>query len=54
MVDPATRDDAGIDAVESDDVGCAEERIGHQPEHPCNAVLGEDVHCVVNTKVVLH
>ena len=54
MVDPAARDDAGVDAIESDDVGCTEERIGHQPEHPCNAVLGEDVHCIVNMKVVFH
>lgn len=47
VVDPAARDDARVDAVEADDVGCAEEGVGHEAEHACDGVLGEDVHGVV-------
>jgi len=47
VVDPAAGDDAGVDAVEADDVGCAEEGVGHEAEHASDGVLGEDVHGVV-------
>lgn len=48
MIDPAAGDDASVDTVKSDDVGCAEKRIGHQTEHSRNSVLSEDIQCVVN------
>ena len=54
MVDPASLDDASVDTVKSDDVGCAEECIGEQTEYTPNAVLGEDIQGIVNSQVIFH
>ena len=54
MVDPASLDDACVDTVKSDDVGCTEECIGEQTEYTPNAVLSEDIQRIVNSQVVFH
>lgn len=54
VVDPAALDDASVDTVKSDDVGCAEECIRHQTEHTGNGVLSENIQCVVNTYIVFY
>lgn len=54
MVDPASLDDASVDTVKSDDVGCAEECIGEQTEDTSNAVLSENIQCVVNSQEVFY
>jgi hypothetical protein len=45
--------DACIDAVQAYDVVDAEERVEHQPNDAGEAVLGEDVHGVVDSDPVL-
>lgn len=52
VVDPATKNDASVHAVEADDVGCAEKGVGEEAEHAGDGVLGEDVHGVVDTDPV--
>lgn len=52
VVDPAACDVARADAVEADDVGCAEEGVGEEPEYAGDAVLGEDVHGVVDAEEI--
>ena len=52
VVDPSARDDARVDPVQADDVGCAEEGVGHEAKHPGYAVFGKDVHGVVNLEPV--
>lgn len=52
VVDPAALDDARVDPVQADDVGRAEEGVGHQAQHAGDAVLGEDVHGVVDVEPV--
>lgn len=53
VVGPAADDDAGVDAVEADDVGCSEKGIGDEAEDTGDTVLGKDVHGVINAKPVL-
>lgn len=53
VIDPATGNDAGVDPVETDDVGCAEQGVGEEAEHPGHTVLSEDIHRVVNSYPVL-
>ena len=48
----AARDEAGVDAVEADDVVGAEERVGQEADHAADSVLGEDVERVVDAEVV--
>ena len=48
VVDPAACDVACAYAVEADDVGCTEEGVGEEAENAGDAVLGEDVHGVVD------
>lgn len=50
---PAARDDAGIDAVEADDVLSAEDAIEEEAPDAGDTVLGEDVHAVVDLDPVL-
>ena len=54
VVDPAAGDDAGIYAVETDDIGCAEEGVGYQAEHARYAVLGEHIHRIVDADPVFY
>ena len=54
VIDPAAGDDAGVDPVKSDDVGCAEKSIGHQTQHSRNSVLSKDVKCVIDSYIVFH
>ena len=49
-VHPAAVDDAGVDAVEADDVVGAEERVEEETEHAGDGVFGEDVEGVVNSE----
>lgn len=44
---------AVVDAVEADDGGGADEGVGEEAEHARDAVLGEDVHGVVDLDPVL-
>src|SRR4051812_49260206 len=48
LVEPATRDDAGADAVEADDVVGGEEGVEDQADHAADAVLSKHVERVVN------
>ena len=48
VVDPPARQNAGIDAVEADDVVCAKQCIKEETHHSRNAVLSKDVEGVVD------
>ena len=52
VIDPAAGDDAGVDAVEADDVGCAKQGIGHQTKHAGDGVFGEDVKGIIDFQQV--
>lgn len=53
VVGPAADNDASIDAVKTNNVGCAKEGVGGQAEHTGDTVLGEDIHGVVNFNPIL-
>lgn len=53
VVGPATGDDAGIDAVQTDNVSCAEEGVGEKAKHAGDTVLGEHVHRIIDTDPIL-
>jgi hypothetical protein len=48
VVEPAAGDDAGVDAVEANDVVGGEEGVEDEPDDAGDAVLGEHIHAVVN------
>lgn len=53
VFDPAGGAVVDVDAVEADDVGGAEEGVEDEADHAGDAVLGEDVHAVVDADPVL-
>ncbi len=53
LVEPAADDDAGVDAVEADDVRCAKQGVEDEADHTGDAVLGENVHGVIDADPVL-
>jgi len=53
VVDPAAGEDAGVDAVEADNVGGAEESVCQQAEHAGHTVLREHVHGIIDLHPVL-
>lgn len=52
VVRPATNNNASINAVQTDDVGCAKESVGKETEHTGDAMLGEHVHGIIDSKPV--
>lgn len=48
VVEPAAGDEAGVDAVETDDPVCGEEGVEDEADHASDAVLSEHVHTVVD------
>lgn len=52
-VDPASSDDAGVDAIKTDDVGRAEDGIEDQTDYSGDTVLSEDIHCIIDLDPVL-
>lgn len=51
MVKPASIDQASRDAIETDDVVCCEQAVEDEPDHACDAVLGQVVHGIVDAEV---
>ena len=53
VVGPATDNDARVDAVQTDDVGCAKESVGKETEHTGDTMLSEHVHGIIDSKPIL-
>ena len=43
VVQPAARDDAGVDTIETDDVSSAKESVEDEADNTADAVLGKNV-----------
>jgi len=54
VLDPADRWESGVDTVKRVDVGRAEYGVRKESENTSHAVLGEDIHRVVNTDPVFY
>lgn len=49
VIQPAACDDACVDTVEADDVVGCEKGVEEETDHASNAVLGEDVHTIIDS-----
>lgn len=54
LVNEATSDDAGVDTIQADDVGCAKESISNKTKNACDTVLSEHIHRVIDSEPVFH
>lgn len=53
-IGPATSDNARVNAVETDDVGCAKESVGKEAKNTSDTVLSQDIHRVVDSDPVFN
>ena len=53
MTDPSTRNDTGINTIETDNVGRAEKGISKKPDNSSKSVLRHDIHAVIDAEPIL-
>ena len=53
VVDPATLNNTGVDAVKTNDISSTEEGVRQKTEHAGDAMLSEDIQRVIDTNPVL-